>query len=153
MENKYMQEALKEAYKGIEVGDGGPFGSVIVMEGKIIGRGHNCVVKDNDPTMHGEVAAIRDACRNLNTFDLTGCDIYTTAEPCPMCLGALMWAGVKHIYYGCNRHDTEEIGFRDNVFYEMIANEDGTNNLIEIDRALCKDLFAHYTKIKKKTMY
>lgn len=153
MENKYMKEALKEAYLGIEQGHGGPFGSVIVKSGVIIGRGHNRVVAENDPTMHGEMAAIKDACKNLNTFDLSGSEIYTTAEPCPMCLGALMWAGVKKIYYGCNRHDTEEIGFRDNVFYEMMGEEDSTHNLIETDRIECQELFAEYQKIADKTMY
>lgn len=83
----FMQAALEEAYAGIEAGDGGPFGTVIVKDGEIVGRGHNRVVVNQDPTCHGEMEAIRDACRNLGTFDLSGCELYTTAEPCPMCLG------------------------------------------------------------------
>ncbi|MEF9915909.1 MAG: nucleoside deaminase [Lachnospiraceae bacterium] len=153
MEEKYMKEALREAYDGIRLGHGGPFGSVIVKEGEIIGRGHNCVIRDNDPTMHGEVAAIRDACKKINSFDLSGSEIYTTAEPCPMCLGALLWAGVKTIYYGCNRHDTEQIGFRDNVFYEMMEDTGSTNRLVELDRVSCKELFDSYQKMNDKVMY
>ncbi|MEG0709364.1 MAG: nucleoside deaminase [Longicatena sp.] len=153
MKNDYMTKALEEAYSGIEAGDGGPFGAVIVKDGKIIGRGHNCVIKCNDPTLHGEMVAIKDACMHLNTYDLTGCEIYTTAEPCPMCLGALMWAGVNKIYYGCNRLDTEEIGFRDNVFFEMINNTNYKDNLIEIDREECKKLFKKYQNIIYKTTY
>lgn len=153
MKNQYMMKALEEAYNGIKAGDGGPFGAVIVKDGKIIGQGHNCVIKYNDLTLHGEMIAIKEACKHLNTFDLTGCEIYTTAEPCPMCLGALMWAGVKKIYYGCNRLDTEEIGFRDNVFFEMITNKEYVDDLIEIDRKECKELFKEYQKIVDKKTY
>ena len=90
----FMQAALEEAYAGIEAGDGGPFGTVIVRDGEIVGRGHNRVVVNQDPTCHGEMEAIRDACKNLGTFDLSGCELYTTAEPCPMCLGATLWANI-----------------------------------------------------------
>ncbi|MCI6722600.1 nucleoside deaminase, partial [Treponema porcinum] len=91
----FMKEALSEAYNGIENRHGGPFGTVIVRDGKIVGRGHNKVLLNRDPTCHGEMEAIRDACKNLDTFDLSGCELYTTAEPCPMCLGAILWANIK----------------------------------------------------------
>ena len=96
--NKYMKVAIEEAQKGIRSGHGGPFGAVVVKDGKIIGQGHNMVVKNNDPTCHGEVSAIRDACKNLSSFDLKGAEIYTTGEPCPMCLGAILWSNIEKIY-------------------------------------------------------
>ena len=116
--DKFMKIAISEARKGISAGHGGPFGCVIVKDGKIVGKGHNEVVKRNDPTCHGEVMAIRDACKNIGSFDLSGCDLYTTAEPCPMCAGAIMWANIKKVWYGCNIADTDSIGFRDKQFYE-----------------------------------
>lgn len=120
----YMDEALKEAYEGITKGDGGPFGSVIVKDGQIIGRGHNRVLKNSDPTCHGEMEAIRDACSKLKTHDLSGAILYTTAEPCPMCLGGILWANIKKVYYGCTIADTDKIGFRDDQFYKTFSNRD-----------------------------
>ena len=116
--NTYMEAAIKEAQLGIDHGHGGPFGAVIVKNNEIIGRGHNEVIKNNDPTCHGEIMAIRDACKNLKTYDLKGSVIYTTAFPCPMCLGAILWSNIDEIYYGCTIEDTENIGFRDSEFYE-----------------------------------
>lgn len=109
MNNNFMEEAIKEAENGIGVGDGGPFGCVIVKDNKIVGRGHNLVVSHNDPTAHGEIIAIRNACENLGTFSLSGCQLYTTAEHCPMCLAALLWARIDKVYYGCRVADTAEI--------------------------------------------
>lgn len=149
----FMQEALREAYTGIEKGHGGPFGSVVVKDGKIVGRGHNRVLFKKDPTCHGELEAIRDACGNLDTFDLSGCELYTTAEPCPMCLGGALWANIKTIYYGCNRRDTDAIGFRDDVFYEYL---DGNKDLLEMQetgRQECLKLFDAYTKIEGNERY
>lgn len=114
--NKFMKEAIREAYKGIQDGHGGPFGAVIVKDGKIVGRGHNQVIKNGDPTCHGEMMAIRDACKNLGTHDLSGCEIYTTGEPCPMCRCAIQWANIKDCYHACNYDDTQNIGFRDDFF-------------------------------------
>lgn len=138
--NKFMQEAIKEAYDGINNGHGGPFGCVIVKDNKIVGRGHNHVVVNNDCTCHGEMMAIRDACKNLGTFDLTGCELYTTASACPMCAGAIQWSNIRKVYEGCNVVDTENIGFRDKLFYE--------NPLISetVDRDECLKLFEDYTK-------
>lgn len=140
----FMQAALEEAYAGIEAGDGGPFGTVIVKDGEIVGRGHNRVVVNQDPTCHGEMEAIRDACRNLGTFDLSGCELYTTAEPCPMCLGAVLWSNMDAVYYGCTREDSAEIGFRDDAFYRQLNGEEETVSLQEFDRDNCRQLFDDY---------
>lgn len=146
-----MDIALEEAYLGIRAGHGGPFGAVVVKDGAIVGRGHNRVVADNDPTLHGEIVAIRDACKNLNTFDLSGCQLYTTAEPCPMCLGAVLWAGISQVYYGCDRLDSERIGFRDSAFYEQMA--ENKSRLIPCGREKCRQLFEEYAAMREKTMY
>ena len=143
----YMHDAIEEAYKGIRAGDGGPFGAVIVKDGRIVGRGHNSVIRDQDATMHGEIAAIRDASRTLGTFDLSGCTLYSTAEPCPMCLCASMWANIDRIYFGCNRVDTEGIGFRDNNFYDVICNPG--ERVQELGRDRCLRLFAEYDSMDK----
>ena len=149
----FMQAALEEAYAGIEAGDGGPFGTVIVRDGEIVGRGHNRVVVNQDPNCHGEMEAIRDACKNLGTFDLSGCELYTTAEPCPMCLGATLWANIPVVYYGCTREDSDEIGFRDEVFYEYLAGEADLLTVSEFERESCLELFETYTQIEGKTAY
>lgn len=137
----FMDEAIKEAYLGIKNNHGGPFGSVVVKDGKIIGRGHNRVLLHQDPTCHGEVEAIRDACKNISSHDLSGCELYTTAEPCPMCKGAILWANITKVYYGCNIEDTDRIGFRDQVFYDNWNNED---IMVEQDRDSCLKLFEDY---------
>ncbi len=151
MEQKsFMAEAIKEAYAGIENHHGGPFGSVVVKNGTIVGRGHNRVIIKNDPTCHGEIEAIRDACRRLGTHDLTGCELYTTAEPCPMCLGAVLWANIKAIYYGCNRMDTEKIGFRDNAFYDFMEKKNSPLAVRETNREECLALFDAYQKDERE---
>lgn len=144
--------AIEEATNGIRNGEGGPFGSVIVKDGKVVGRGHNQVVLNNDATCHGEMQAIRDASKNLGTFDLSGCEIYTTGEPCPMCLGAILWANISKVYYGCNIIDTEDIGFRDNKFYNM-TKEEKAEFISELDREECLKLYAEYKSIAEKTNY
>ena len=147
-----MQTAIEEARTGIHLGHGGPFGCVIVKNGIIIGKGHNEVLKQNDPTCHGEMLAIRDACLNISSYDLTGCELFTTAEPCPMCLGAIMWANIRKVYYGCSISDTDIIGFRDKKFYE--ASEKRRNSLVtETDREQCLELFEEYRNINNKTIY
>lgn len=146
----FMQEAIEEAYRGISKKHGGPFGTVIVKDGKIIARGHNRVLKKQDPTCHGEIEAIRAACKKLGTFDLTGCDLYTTAEPCPMCLGASMWANIKNIFYGCNANDTDKIGFRDEKFYDFLKGNGDTVVLKETERDECLKLFEDYANLGAK---
>ncbi len=151
MEKPFMDQAIEEARSGIENGHGGPFGAVVVRDGKIIGRGHNRVIKNQDPTCHGEVEAIRDACKNIGSFDLEGADIYTTSEPCPMCLGAVLWAGIRNVYYGCNRDDAESIGFRDKVFYDSMDHL--SYRLIETQRDQCLDLFTSYKAMPGRKPY
>ena len=150
--NKYMKLAIKEAQKGITLGHGGPFGAVIVKNGKVISKGHNHVVVNNDPTCHGEIDAIRKACKKLKTFDLTGCELYTTGYPCPMCFCAIIWANIKNVYYGCNTTDTEIIGFRDKKFEEDFLQK----TLVqckEVNRNECLSLYKEYNDIQNKTMY
>lgn len=149
--NKYMRMAINEAKKGIRNGHGGPFGAVIVKDGEVIAKGHNQVVKNNDPTCHGEIMTIHKACKKLGTFDLTGCEIYTTGEPCPMCMAAILWANIEKIYYGCNILDTEEIGFRDKKFYEQFANRE--QFIYELDRKQCLKLYGEYKRINNKVNY
>ncbi|MEE1211586.1 MAG: nucleoside deaminase [Treponema sp.] len=148
-----MKEAISEAYDGINNGDGGPFGSVIVKDGKIVGRGHNRVVKNQDPTCHGEIEAIHDACKNLGTFDLSGCTLYTTSEPCPMCLGAILWANIDRVFQGCNISDAEKIGFRDSKFYDFLRGKPGLLTTTELSRDACLKLFEDYSNSSKKKNY
>jgi tRNA(Arg) A34 adenosine deaminase TadA len=150
--NRFMQLAIDEARQGIEQQHGGPFGSVVVKDGKVIGKGHNCVLKNNDPTCHGEVAAIRDACANIGSFDLSGCEIYTTGEPCHMCLCACMWANISKIYYGCTIDDNGKIGFRDDKFDELFGGRDKlTDYMSEVDREACLALFDDYKQMSHET--
>ncbi len=117
---RFMQEAVKAALTGMNNNDGGPFGCVIVKEGVIVGRGHNKVTSNNDPTAHAEVMAIRDACKNLNSFQLDGCELYTSCEPCPMCFGAIYWARLDKVYYGSGQKDAASVGFDDEFIYKEI---------------------------------
>ena len=113
-----MKKAIELSNDSVNKGSS-PFGCVIVnAQGEIVGLGHNTVALDNDPTAHGEVNAIRNACKNLGTFDLSGCILYTSCEPCPMCLNACKWANITEVYYAADRYDAENIGFRDRVFYD-----------------------------------
>ena len=117
---EFMRRAIQLSLESVKHG-GGPFGAVIVKEGKILAEAANRVTLDNDPTAHAEVNAIRQAARSLGRFDLSGCDIYTSCEPCPMCLGAIYWAHLDHIYYGCNRRDAADAGFDDEFIYEELS--------------------------------
>lgn len=116
----FMREAIRLSIENVKEG-GGPFGAVITKDGKIISTGVNRVTANHDPTAHAEVSAIREACRKLGTFDLTGCEIYTSCEPCPMCLGAIYWAHIDKIYYGNNKNDAGAVGFDDSFIYEELA--------------------------------
>lgn len=116
-----MIEAIRLANECFETGKGGPFGAVVVKNGEIVGRGRNMVTVDNDPTAHAEVLAIRDACRNLGTFQLDGCELYASSEPCPMCFGAIYWARPDRIYYGAPCEVAAEVGFDDTFIYEEIG--------------------------------
>lgn len=150
--NKYMRMAVNEAKKGIHAAHGGPFGAVIVKDGVVVGKGHNQVLKNNDPTCHGEMMAIHKACKTLGTYDLSGCEIYTTGEPCPMCLSAILWANIEKIYYGCNILDAENIGFRDAKFYQMQQPGEREKLVQELDRKAVLKLFEEY-KLLNPTIY
>lgn len=122
-EEIFMQEAIELSAKGIRQNHGGPFGCVVVKGDEIVGRGNNRVTSSNDPTAHAEVVAIRDACQNLQTFQLPDCEIYTSCEPCPMCLAAIYWSRIQRVYYANTRTDAAAIGFDDAMTYdEMICN-------------------------------
>lgn len=118
--NPFMQEAIDLSLKSVQSGEGGPFGAVVVKQGKIIARGYNKVTSTHDPTAHAEVVAIREACQVLNSFQLTDCELYTSCEPCPMCLGAIYWARPERVYYGNTKIDAAEIGFDDQFIYEEL---------------------------------
>ena len=119
-ENEFMRKAIELSRNGMRNNEGGPFGAIVVKDGKIVGQGNNKVTSTNDPTAHAEVVAIRDACKNLGTFQLDDCIIYTSCEPCPMCLGAIYWARPKKIYFGCSRKDAADIEFDDDFIYKEI---------------------------------
>ncbi len=143
--NDYMKKAKENAENGIANGEGGPFGAVIVdNKGNIVANGNNRVLKYKDPTAHAEVVAIREAGKILNTHNLAGYTLYTSCEPCPMCLSAIIWANIKDVYYGCTKKDAAEIGFRDDDIYEFIK---GNNNMIsmkQLDREDCIDVMKKY---------
>lgn len=158
--NKYMKIADELAQQNILTNDGGPFGAVIIKNNEIVGKGNNQVVLKNDPTAHAEIVAIRDACKNLCTFDLTGCEIYTSCYPCPMCLSAIIWSNIKMVYYGNTKEDAEKIGFRDNLIYEYLEGQSKTSNkedilkIIAMDREETIKTFESYqNKSENKTMY
>lgn len=152
--NKYMEIAKNAAENGINANEGGPFGAVITdKDGNIIATGNNQVLKNNDPTAHAEVTAIRNACKKLNTYDLSNYILYTSCEPCPMCLSAIIWSNIKEIYYACTRQDAANIGFRDDLIYEYLkGNNTDLISLKQIDRDKCIDVFEKYQN-ENKTIY
>lgn len=117
----WMEVAIREAVENVRHADGGPFGAIVVKDGKIIGTGRNRVTALNDPTAHAEVQAIREACRTLNDFQLKGCTIYSSCEPCPMCIGAIYWSRPDAVYFACTKEEAADIGFDDQFIYEEIA--------------------------------
>lgn len=117
---KFMREAILLARQGMENNEGGPFGAVIVRNGEIVGRGNNQVTSLNDPTAHAEVVAIRNACKELGNYQLEDCILYTSCEPCPMCLGAIYWARPQKVFYACSRNDAADINFDDDFIYKEI---------------------------------
>lgn len=117
----FMKKALQLAEENVDTGHGGPFGAIVVKDGEIIGRGCNEVTASNDPTAHAEVQAIREACQHLESFQLTGCEVYTSCEPCPMCIGAIYWARPDTVYYACTKEEAAAIGFDDQFIYAELA--------------------------------
>lgn len=149
--NEYMKLAKEMATDGMMKNEGGPFGAVIVdKEGNVIATGNNQVLKNNDPTAHAEVTAIRNACAKLNTYDLSDCILYTSCEPCPMCLSAIIWSNIKEIYYACTREDAAKIGFRDDLIYEYLkGNHKDIIKLHQVDRESCIETFQKYEQENK----
>jgi len=150
-----MKLAIQEALKGMNANQGGPFGAVLVRNGKIISRAHNQVIKNNDPTAHAEILAIRKASKKLGRFDLSDCEIYTTCEPCPMCLAAIHWAKLKKLYYGCTKKDAARINFDDKFIYEAIRGTAKKQKVkaVQIKREECLRLFSAWSKKKDKVQY
>ncbi len=124
-----MRRAIELAQNGIDGNNGGPFGAIVVKDGKVIGEGCNQVTSTNDPTAHAEVVAIRNACRELNDFQLDGCVIYASCEPCPMCLGAIYWSRPAQVFFACTREDAKDAGFDDDMIYEEIAMPFGSRRI------------------------
>ena len=158
MENensKFMMEAIRLSIDNVEQGNGGPFGAIVVKEGKIIALGSNQVTSSNDPTAHAEVVAIRAACKVLNTFQLNGCEIYTSCEPCPMCLGAIYWARPDKLFYANSKEDAANINFDDQFIYEEIAKPVEERRLFtrQILREEALAAFEKWTKSTTKIEY
>lgn len=145
-----MELGVDQAHRTMTQKIGGPFGAVIVnKDGEVISVASNTVLRDHDPSAHAEVNAIRIACRKLHTHDLSGCELYTTAQPCPMCLSATIWANIRKIHYGCTAEDAEEIGFRDKYIYDFIEGQCKDESVVEMDiveRDKCLELFKEYHK-------
>ncbi|GHC51393.1 nucleoside deaminase [Ulvibacter litoralis] len=151
----FMQRAIQLAEEGMNSNAGGPFGAVVVKNNEIIAEGFNKVTSTNDPTAHAEVTAIREACKKLNSFQLDDCVLYTSCEPCPMCLGAIYWARPKKVFYACNREDAADIGFDDQYIYDEI-DADMSNRKIEfskINREEALVVFEKWTTKNNKTEY
>ena len=144
--NKYMGIANDCAKNGMNNNEGGPFGAVIVdKEGNIIAKGNNTVIKNGDPTEHAEMNVIREACKKLGTYDLSEYILYTSCEPCPMCLSSIIWANIKEVYYGCTKEDAGEIGFRDDMIYDYLkGNKSNLIDLKKMDRDECLEVFKKY---------
>jgi guanine deaminase len=140
--NKFMEVAIKEAMDGVRKKHGGPFGAVIVKDGEIIASAHNMVIKDSNPTAHAEIEAIKKAGKKLKNYNLSGCELYTTCEPCPMCYSAIYWARISKVYYGADRKDAERIGFDDKHISDVLSNKGGDREIIfeVVDRDVWKSL-------------
>lgn len=152
--NKYMKLAKDLSLENLKTNAGGPFGAVIVKDNKIIGKGSNNVLKNNDPTAHAEIMAIRDACNNIGSYDLNGCTLYTSCFPCPMCLSAIIWSNIKEVYYGNTKEDAEKIGFRDNFIYEYLKEfSTDTITMKQIDRDETIKVFNEFNDKEDKTIY
>ncbi len=154
-EERFMLEAIKLSRSGMENKEGGPFGCIIVKGDEIIGRGWNKVIVANDPTAHAEVTAIRDACSTLNSFQLEGCELYTSCEPCPMCMGAIYWARPDRVYYANTRYDAANIGFDDSMIYEelTIPLEERKINISCLGREHAIKVFEEWMEKGDKTLY
>ena len=154
--NEFMNIAIELSKENLDKKYGGPFGAIIVNNGEIVGKGINRVIKDNDPSAHAEIVAIRDACKNLNTPDLTGCILYTSCYPCPMCLSAIIWSNIKNVYYANTKEDAASIGFRDDLIYNYILNGSKDDNILKLEsmsREEAIKVFDEYNSNKDKIIY
>jgi guanine deaminase len=150
MNGKFMREAIRLSIQMMRRGKGGPFGAVVVRKGRIVGRGSNQVTSANDPTAHAEIVAIREACKRLKTFQLDDCDLYTSCEPCPMCLSAIYWARLGHVYYGNTRKDAAKIDFDDDFIYREVALPIGKRTL-KLKQLLHDEALAAFAEWQRKT--
>lgn len=155
MISHFMRIAIDEAFSGIKKNEGGPFGAILVRMGKVIAKAHNQVIASHDPTAHAEIVAIRKASRILGRFDLSDCEMYSTCQPCPMCLAAIYWARIPRLFYGCSQDDTVEIGFADKDIQDRINNPAIKNplDLIQIERRACLELFRAWKEKPDKIPY
>jgi tRNA(Arg) A34 adenosine deaminase TadA len=155
MSEEFMRRAIALAVENVRSGRGGPFGAVIVKEGRIIAEGANRVTSTNDPTAHAEIVAIREACRALNDFQLAGCDLYTTCEPCPMCFGAIYWARPARLIYACTAADAAAAGFDDAFIYDELKKSPAARRIpaTQLLRDECLSIFAAWTAQTNKIRY
>ena len=153
--NRYMQMALQAALEGMNSNEGGPFGAVVICKGKVVSKAHNEVIKTNDPTAHAEVVAIRRASRKLGRFDLSDCALYSTCEPCPMCMAAVLWARIPRIYFGCTRKDAAASGFSDDAIYDWLSGKAGELDLelLPLEREECLKAFREWEEKPDKILY
>ena len=155
MERKFLERAIELAREGMNNGRGGPFGCVIVVNDEIVGEGCNMVASTNDPTAHAEVVAIRDACKKLNSFQLIGCDVYTSCEPCPMCLGAIYWARPERVIYANTKDDAAAIDFDDKFIYKEINTDMLKREIpfIHEPHPVALEIFNEWKKMENRTRY
>ena len=158
--NEFMKIAKELSEENLETNNGGPFGAVVVKDGKIVGRGNNLVLKTKDPTAHAEIIAIRKACKTINSYDLSECEIYTSCYPCPMCLSAIIWSNIKKVYYGNTKEDADDLGFRDDKIYEYFSDKDKDEDEKEkilkmecMDREETIKVFNRFKEKQDKTIY
>ena len=154
--NEFMNIAKELSEENLKTNAGGPFGACIAKDGKIIGKGSNHVLENNDPTAHAEIMAIRDACKKIGSYDLSDCELYTSCYPCPMCLSAIIWANIKKVYYGNTKEDAASIGFRDDFIYNFIQNKLNDKSILDlncIDREETIKAFNKYLEKDDKTIY
>lgn len=153
-QNKMIQDILTDTIQSsIQFKVGGPFGAVVYKNGKIVGKGVNRVIGNMDPTAHAEIEAIRNACKNLRTHDLTGCELYATGFPCPMCMSAIIWANIKKVYYSADYEDANKLGFRDDYIYKFIKNGQKDQKILELEQISKEEvvkLYETYSKIDKE---
>ena len=154
--DEFMNIAIDLSDDNFDKNYGGPFGACVVKDGKIIGKGINKVIKENDPTAHAEIEAIRKACKAINSYDLSGCELYTSCYPCPMCLSAIIWSNIKKVYYANTKEDADDIGFRDDYIYNFISKGMSDKNILdlqELNRDEAIKVFKKYKTDKERIEY